>query len=161
MVDRTFAVGGAILFMQAPQFVHNYTESLAGHLAEVSWQLEQLRQMVQKSGRTLGELVTKFLGSSDSDIVFQGELIRNMVDRETAFSTALNALSDASPLSRPFVFFNHIHWELVKETSTHFRPGLPLSLESLIWGLIGLFFGYLLFRTLVRFVNLFKRKPKN
>lgn len=161
MIDRIFAVCGAIVFMQMPQFMQNYTENLAGHLAEVRWQLEQLRTMVHKSGRSLNELVAKFLVSPDSDIVFQGELIQGMVDREASFSSALTSISQASPYSKPLVFFKTIDWDIVNETSRHFSFGLPLSMESLTWGLLGLFAGYLLFRTLKRFFLLFiPRAPK-
>lgn len=148
-VDRAFAVLGAVTFMQAPQFIQNYTISLSGHLAELTWQLDQLRQMARKSGRTLTDLVTKFIANDDPDVKFQGEMINNLIQRETSFNDAILALSNANPFSRPFEFMTHFHWDVVKESSMHYQLGLPLTIESIIWGVIGLFAGYLLFRSIV------------
>lgn len=147
-VDRVFAVVGAVTFLQAPQFIQSYTLSLSGHLAEVSWQLDQMRQMTQKSGRTLSELVSKFLASSDPDIHFQGELIQGLINRETSFASALHSLSKANAFTRPFEFATHFHGDIAKDTFHHFTLGLPLTVESLVWGVAGLFAGYLFFRGL-------------
>jgi hypothetical protein len=148
-IDRIVAFGVALLFMQAPQFIQNYTQVLAGHLAELSWQLGQMRLAAEQSGKTLAELAAKFLHSLDPDIATHGSLIQKMIFREHDFTAALTALTHATALTRPFAFIAHAKWELIRETATHFQAGLPLSIEAILWGLAGLFLGYGLIRGII------------
>lgn len=148
LVDRVFAGVGAVVFMQAPQFIQNYTHVLYGHLAELHWELDQMHTFVHKSGKTIEALAKKFLSSSDPDIIFQGELIEKLVTRERDFSLALQALTTANPLTKPFVFLRHADKDLIGETWVHFKLGLPITVEALGWGFFGLLAGYFLFRLL-------------
>lgn len=160
LVDRTFAVGGAILFLQAPQFIQSYTQTLAGHLAEVSWQMDQMRSMAEKSGKSLTGLVTKFLTNGDPDIVFQGQMIDMLIEREATFSLAYRKLLEATPFTKPFVFISNLNWDLVKETWQQFKMGLPLTAEGIVWGFVGLVLGYLMFRGLAQVANMFRRNKR-
>lgn len=157
LIDRVFAVTGAVLFMQAPQFIQSYTHVLYGHLAELNWELDQMRTFVQKSGKTIEGLVNKFLSSNDMDIVFQGELIEKLIGREKNFTLALKALNAANPLTKPFVFVRYADKDLMRETWVHFKLGLPVTFEALAWGFFGLLAGYFLFRLLHRFTCSFCR----
>lgn len=157
IVDRVFAAGGALLFLQAPQFIQDYTKILSGHLSEINWEMELYRKLAANSGRTLQALVEKYRSLQDPDITFQGEFLSTLIEREQEFKSAFVALTHANPLTKPFLFIKHLHWDLVKETTALFRPGLPLTLEGAIWALFGLFAGYLLFRTLAGFARLFKK----
>lgn len=154
MIDRLLAVLGALVFMQAPQYIQDYVHVLYGHLSELNWQLDQIRTMTAKSGKTVAELAIKFLKSNDHDIVFQGELIDKLLKREEAFTSALRALREASPFSKPFLFLRHHDLEIAKETWRDFKFALPLTLEAMVWGLLGLFMGYLLFRALYSLLTL-------
>ena len=153
IIDRIFAFLGAVIFMQVPQFIQDYVHVLYGHLAELTWQLDQMRTMAAKSGKTIAELSAKFLKNADSDIVFQGELIDKLIKREDAFASALQALTEAGPFTKSFLFLRHSNSEIVKETWKHFKLGLPLTLEAIFWGLIGLFLGYLLFTLLKKLLR--------
>lgn len=157
IVDRSFAVAGAIVFLQAPQFIQDYKQHLAGHLSEVSWQLDQLRHMTKMTGRTLEALVDKFIHNSDNDVVFQGNLIETLIKRELSFKEALNALSQANPFTKPYLFVKYGEWDLILETTKNFKAGLPLTLEGILWALIGLFLGYGLFRLLIKISIAFKK----
>lgn len=148
ILDRVFVLLGALFFMQAPQFIQDYLHVLYGHLAELTWQLDQMRSMSAKSGKTLTDLVAKFLKSTDPDIVFQGELLDKLLQREEAFTAAVNALTHASPFSKPFLFLRHASVDLIQETWKHFKIGLPITLEALGWGAMGFVFGYFIFSLL-------------
>lgn len=148
IVDRCFAAASAIVFLQAPQFIRDYTQVLHGHLAEVSWQVNQIQKLASKSHSSINDLIQKYLSHSDPDISFQGNFVEMLIQREQEYNHAFQALSHANPLQKPFVFLKSFQWDLFKETLNLFTPGLPLSLEGLIWAFLGLIAGYLLFRTL-------------
>ena len=147
---RITAILFALLFMQGPQFVQNYLHILAGHLSELTWQLDQMRSSAEKTNKTLPELTDKFLKSSDRDIAHHGEFIHMLLKREYNFKAAFIALTEANLLLKPFIFMAHADWELVKETAALFKFGLPLTFEALAWALMGLFAGYLMFGLIFR-----------
>lgn len=157
-IDRIFALSFAVVFLQIPQLMHDYTQILSGHVSELVFQVGLIHEMAAKSGKSTNDLVAKFLKNSDPDIVLQGQFIKDLLTRYDQFSSALIALQSASVWSKPFVFLQYVYWSLLKETFETFRFALPLNLEGIIYAILGLFVGYGLFQLLKRLVLVFRRK---
>lgn len=141
IIDRLLAVLCAIVFLQIPGFVAQYTQQLSGHVAELHFQVEQLQQSTSKSGKSADELAMKFLVSSDRDIVNQGSFIRELLVRERLLTLSLIDLQSASPLLRPLQLALHFDWMVAQETWGQFTFAIQLSLEGAIYGLIGIIVG--------------------
>ncbi|MCB1114577.1 MAG: DUF2937 family protein [Chlamydiia bacterium] len=148
IVDRCFAVLGALIFMQAPAFIQDYTQVLLGHLSESSWEVDQLKRIALKAGKPLDQLIQKYQDNPDIDVALQGDFIQTLVLREEGFRQAYFNLSHANPFQKPFVFAKYLQWDIVKETTSVFTPSVPMTLEALIWGAFGLLVGYSFFRLL-------------
>lgn len=161
LIDRLCAAMGAVAFMQAPQFIQDYTHVLYGHIAELNWQLEHMRTELAHNSKSLLELVHKFLSHSDRDIIMQGEFIEKLLQREQAFTKALEALQTTGPLMKPFVFLRYSDGEIMRETWVHFKLGLPVTGEALIWGFIGLLVGFALFAGLSRLLHALSRSTRS
>lgn len=157
LLDRIFAAAGALLFAQLPMFMLQYTQQLAGRAAELNRQISSLKQISMMNGKSLNEYIHKFIATGDPDFVQQGELMQKMIQRFSYLSQAENDMSEASPLTQLFVFLRHFDSDIAKMTFTYFKFGIPLSVEGLIYGLIGLGFGCMLFHLLARSVNALKR----
>ncbi len=148
MLDRIFAVAGAVLFSQVPIFMQKYGQQLAGHAQELKLQLDLMTQTALRSGKTLDQYIQKFVQYSDTDINSQGKLMHNMVERYQTLSEASLALNSASTLSKPFVFLNHLFGDIAASTVNLFTPGFSFNLEGISYALLGTFFGYILFSIL-------------
>ncbi|KAF3363107.1 hypothetical protein PHSC3_000292 [Chlamydiales bacterium STE3] len=155
-LDRIFAVVGAFFFSQIPQFYQQYTTLLAGHLAELNFQIELMENAAKSTGKTLTQLIQKFLASTDVDFHNQGVLMNTTFERWSSFNEAMLALKNASFFNRPFVFSKHFNWQVFKETIEQFTIGFSFTPESILYGIVGIFFGYLLFQLLSR--GLFRLK---
>jgi len=142
ILDRIFAVVGALLFIQFPVFMDQYVMHLAGRVDELQYQVLLMREAATQSGKTLKEFVAKFIENSDLDFSRQGELMQGMVQRLSSFSDSLASLLNANFLTRPFKFLFHLDWAVVKSTFSTYKIGLFLTFESLIYGLIGIVVGY-------------------
>lgn len=158
MIDRIFAVGGAIFFAQFPQFFTQYLHQLSGHIGELIYQVNLLENSAKLSGKTLKELALKFLQNQDPDIMRQGDLIQAMMERLETFTTAQLALTQASILIKPFVFIRYVDLSIAKATFNQFSFGLNFTIETLVYGLIGMAMGYSLFRIIGSFFKIFKWK---
>lgn len=145
LMDRCFAVVGAIVFAQVPLFMQQYIQQLIGRTSELSLQVEGMRHAASLSGKTLEQLTKKFIESADLDVARQGELMLAIVKRWRNVSDALSAMKNSSVWSRPFAFLYHLDTDAFSSSFDHFKIGLPLNLEGGVYALAGVAAGYLVF----------------
>lgn len=166
LMDRAFAVLGALLFAQAPLFMQQYTQQLIGREAELKLQVEGMRHAASLSGKTMEAFIKKFTGSGDIDFISQGEAMQGMVTRWYHLSDALAAMQNSTMWGRPFAFIYHLNADAFSSTLANFHAGLPMNLEGAVYALLGIVFGYFVFaffRKITKsifalFGTLFKRK---
>lgn len=144
-LSRAVIILTALAFSQFPAFENSYKQRLGGHVDELRYQVEQMEGAAKLSGKTLDELIAKFMANADEDFRRLGELMHAAKMRLTSLENALFSLNGASPLSRPFLFFFHSDAVIMKSAYQKFRLSLPLSIEGLIWAVIGAFCGYFIF----------------
>lgn len=145
LIDRIFAAAGGVLFSQAPLYMKQYAQQLSGHVAELRYQVDAMRQAATNSGKTLEQFIQKFVDSNDIDFVRQGDIMSAMVNRWYSITEALVALQDSSVFTRPFVFIKHMNWDIIKSTWSQYVFGIPLTLEGLIYAVLGIIFGFCVF----------------
>lgn len=155
LLDRVCAVFGALAFLQFPGFALQYAQQLAGHVAELSFQIDLIYKSAAMAEKPLPALVEKFLASGDVDVVYQGVFIQALLTRYAELNDALTALQAASPLLRPLYFLTYFNWSIVQETWKGFTFGIPLTVEGGLYALFGLIVGfsaYALFRRLLSLI---------
>lgn len=163
-LDRLFAVMGALLFAQAPLYMLQYTQEMAGRVEELRWQYQAMEQAAQQSQKTLVVYVEKFLYNQDEDIARQGKIMKTTIDRYERFQSGLSQLRHASVFTKPFVFLQNVNTEIAKNTLAHFEPGLSLTLEGAVYAFLGIIFGYGFFSGISKFIASFFllfKKPAN
>lgn len=148
LMDRVCAAAGALLFSQAPLFMQQYTQQLVGREAELRLQMNGMQQTAAISGKTLEQLIQKFIDSPDSDFHRQGEMMQSLVSRWHHLSDALLAMQTSSTWTRPFEFFYYLDLDVARSTVKSFAFGLSFSSEGMTYALIGLMAGYLAFSVL-------------
>ncbi len=153
LLDRIFAVAGALLFSQAPVFIQQYKQQLAGRVAELQSQVEKMRWVAHQSGKTLDMYIQKFVSQSDADFARQGELMQGMVMRHADLSTAHQALFESTVFSRPLVFARHFDFAIAKQTYSSFEFGFLFSIEGLVYSIIGVGIGYFAYYLFSRSVS--------
>ena len=144
LIDRAVAVVCAIVFAQAPLFMEQYTHQLIGRESELRLQVETMHQSAAITGKTLEQLIQKFLGSSDADFASQGLLMQSIVDRWQHLSDALYAMQHSPAWEKPFTFLYQLNGDVFKSTLTHFSVGIPLTTEGGLYALAGIAVGYLI-----------------
>lgn len=153
--DRIFIVVFAIILMQFPLFLEQYSIRLSGHVNELAYQVKQVQETAKGSGKNLQQFIEKFTSSKDSDFVKQGKLIQNMVSRKDKLTSSLNALMNANVITRPFIFLFRSDWDIVGATADSYQIGLSLSLESIVYGIVGVLLGYIIYQGLASFFTRF------
>ncbi len=158
VLDRVCAVGGAFLFCQLPLLMHEYSMVLSGHLAESRRQINMLQHAASLTNKTLQEYIAKFLKQQDLDFVHQGQLMQSMQSRYDELSEAYTALTTSTVWTKPFVFIKNLDSDVFWDTMSNFTPGLTLTIESIVYAVIGASVGVLVYRFIS---NIFKglKKP--
>lgn len=146
IIDRIFVASGAILFAQFPQFFQQYTQDLAGHVGELSYQVSLLEQSAEFSHKTVPALIAKFKESPDFDYARQGELMQQLITRFENLKIALDSLNHAAIFTKPFVFLRYLDRTVFKETYEQFQWGFSFTSETLIYAFLGILVGYALFQ---------------
>lgn len=143
--DRLFAFAGGLLFSQVPSFMLQYQQQLAGHVNELNLQISLLRQIADKSGKSLDEYIKKFIDNPDPDFSRQGEFLQEMVTRFINLSFSYNQIKEADVWHRPFVFLRNIYSDIAWKTYANYDFAVVFSVEGLIYAAIGFVFGFLIF----------------
>ncbi|MBA3816554.1 MAG: DUF2937 family protein [Parachlamydiaceae bacterium] len=151
LIDRIFAAAGGVLFSQVPLYMKQYAQQLNGHVAELRYQVDAMRQAATNSGKTLEQFIQKFVDNPDVDFVRQGDIMSAMVNRWHDITNALTALQESSVITRPFVFMRHVNGDIIKSTWSQYVFGLPFTLEGLVYAVVGIICGFLIFYGIRKF----------
>jgi len=144
--DRIFSVLGALIFSQAPSFIQQYIQRLAGSTYELELQVIQINKIATSAGLSINDYIQKFMTSGDPLFVSQGKFLEMIFERYEDFSHALKNLEEAFWLTRPFTFMQNLNTDLFRGTLKHYTPSVNISLEGLIYALIGLLIGYFIYQ---------------
>lgn len=144
-LERLIAIPSALLAAQFPQFFQQYMHELSGHLAELNYQISILQKSAEIANKPLPALINKFLANSDPDIHQQGLVMQGVVERLQDFSQAMQSLQHAGIVSKPFLFIRYFDVSVIADTWTHFQLGVNFSTESIVYLVVGLFIGHIVY----------------
>jgi hypothetical protein len=126
-------VMGAVAGLSASQtqaFILAYLQRLGGHLdeARVTYQKLQAGQFLPGADPVSQERMATAFGRRVEDL-----------------SQAYSAIADADAFVRPFQFAAHMDRTIAEATLANFTPALPLDTARLVYALIGIIIGLLLY----------------
>lgn len=145
LFDRAFAVGGALIFAQTPMFIQQYGHQLSGRVAELKLQIDAIANSALLGQKSLQQYIQRFIDSGDADFRRQGELMHLMTERYESLAEAMQTLTTASPLIKPWVFMRDFNWDIARMTFADFQPGVPFTLEGIMYAIMGIGVGYGIF----------------
>ncbi|HPU00810.1 MAG: DUF2937 family protein [Firmicutes bacterium] len=162
-LDRAFALAGALLLAQFPQFYSQYIQRLGGHLDEARRTVDLYSKNAALLGLTLEQYIEHHLGSKSEVFVSTGRIIVSLLERLQRLESSFAALVEAPPWMRPWVFLKEVQLPIAAQAWRDFTPGIPTTMEGFIYAAAGLLLGwscYSLARWIVRkLAGLFKKSP--
>jgi len=110
--------------------------------------LQQYIDAAAALGLSLDVYIREHLESGSEVFTSTGRIIADLVERVQTLEQAYQALQDAGIISRWFVFLREVDWSIAAGTWENFVPGVPTTLEGLIYALTGLLLGWGLYALL-------------
>ena len=159
LVDRIVCVLFAIALAQAPVYIAQYIDVLAGAQMESQKTFDDLEERAAKFDLTLDEFLGRLLNNPDPLVKENAEASASTVERYRKYTEALNALLDSSPWAKPFRLVQY--YDPSVNAAMHFEPNVPLTFEGAFYALAGVLIAMLIigfFRWI--FTKIFGRKKE-
>lgn len=149
VAERIVVFFTALLLSQAPQYMNLYLNVLAGSKATYEKSVKEISEKAAELEMSTKQFIEDLVKSQSQAAKKSGELHQNQITNLEKAKKAFDAIKNASAFSRPFVFIKHVDWALAK--NVQFQPAFPLTLEALIYVIVGIILGMLLYRGLMFF----------
>lgn len=138
LIDRILFAAGFALAMQLPQFVDSYTQRYGGyHQALVDSMADYQRNADEHYGGNLDRLIGDLHTASAPGIREIGDKLERERARELEMRQGLAILEGDSLTAKLWYLSRHLDRELARATWMAYTPGLPLSVDALVCGLVG------------------------
>lgn len=138
IIDRLLSAAGFALAMQLPQFVDSYTQRYGGyHQALVDSMAEYQRNADAHYGGNIDGLIADLHATPAVGIREIGDKLARDRAREREMQAGLAILEHGTLVQKLWYLSQHADRELVRATWMAYTPGLPLSFDALLCGLLG------------------------
>lgn len=154
LTDRIICVVAAVVLLQAPIYMNQYQNVLAGAQQEAALSFNSLAQIAADFDQTLREYLDELLANDNPKVVANAEEDDEKIKRYESYTASLEAFQQANVFSRPFVFLGHYEQRLAN--AVEFQPGLPITMEGFVYALLGIVIAMLLIGLLKRLFGLNK-----
>lgn len=161
LLDRLLFAAGLALFLQIPQFIDHYTQRYGGYRQSVADSVAQYQRSAdQHYGGDLDAMTRDFIADDKPALREMGDKIagdrRRLVDMEHGL-----AILQYGHLGQKLWYLaRHIDPPIAYGVIEAFHPGLPLTPEALLFGLVGGLLATALFNLLLWPLRLlFDRRP--
>ncbi|TJY61075.1 DUF2937 family protein [Sinimarinibacterium sp. CAU 1509] len=138
LLDRLLFTAGLLVFLQIPQFVDHYTQRYAGYHQAVADSVAeyQLSADAHYDG-DLGLMIHDFNSDDKAAMRDMGGKMERDRDRLQRMTAGLTVLRGSSLIDKLVFLGEDLDRDIARATLEDFTPGLPLSSDALICGLIG------------------------
>lgn len=159
LTDRILFAVGLLLFMQVPQFVDQYTQRLGGYLQGQQEQLSRYQSIAdhQFSGN-LSSLIDDFNVSDKSSVREVGGNINRLAEQIEVMKIDLQVLEQGPFVAKLTHLLLNMKVDVANETIRVYSPGIPISLEGVICGLLGGILLSLIFHWLMKLLS-YRMRP--
>lgn len=132
------------LASQLPEFAQQYRQRLGGALDELSRIVRNFDEQAQSQGLTEGAALDRLKKNSDELVQRQGESMQDNVIRRDRLAEQQDAFQRAGPVGRLGVLARDFDPGIARGAWNTFEPAVPVTIEGLAAGGIGIVAGYCL-----------------
>ncbi len=164
LLDKIFFACGVIIFLQLPHFIDQYTQRIGGYAESKIQQLGEYQSIAENNfDGNLALLIENFKNSPDKAIQQTGENISTTQDDVSTINAEIKTLENDGLMMKVVFLSTNLRFNIAKGTLSSFKPGIPLNLWALVYGLFGGILFSLIFNgtTKVPQMVLKRKKAKN
>lgn len=140
IIALTAGVCGACVVSQAPEFIQQYTQRLAGQVDALTDVVADFDVSALEAGLTRTQALDEMTGTPFLDA--RAADMRRTFARQIILTDQLSRLRDASPMARITLAPQLRDPETLQATWADFEPALPMTMAGAVTGAGGFFAGW-------------------
>lgn len=138
LLDKIFFTLGAIVFLQLPHFIEQYTQRMGGYADSQSEQIKEYQAIAdQHFDGDLEAYQLRLEQHLDPAVADSAAQITKRLKSAQSIEKDLKVYEKEPLWYQVPYFITHFKTDLVKGTAANFSPGLPINLWAWGYGLIG------------------------
>jgi hypothetical protein len=131
----------AVIASQLPEFAQQYRQRLGGALDELNAQVARFDADASQSGITRDEGVSRLQKSDDRFVQERGEQARDTITRRDRLQRQSEGFANAGPVTRLIILAGDFDPTVARGAYQTFEPGVPVTSEGIIAGIVGFLLG--------------------
>ena len=138
LIDKIFFALGAIVFLQLPHFIEQYTQRMGGYAASQTEQIKEYQAIADE--HFAGDIEAyrlRLQQNADPAVAESAEQITKRLKSAQSIQHDLQVFEQKPLWYQVPYFITHLRTDLVKGTAQNFSPGLPINLWAWGYGLVG------------------------
>ena len=159
LLDKIFFTVGAIVFLQLPHFIEQYTQRMGGYAASQTEQIKEYQAIADEhfSG-DIEAYKQRLEQNTDPAVVESAQQISKRLKSAQSIQKDLQVFEHEPLWYQVPYFITHFKTDLVKGTAQNFSPGLPINLWAWGYGLLGGVLFSLIFNGAIRIPKTLRKK---
>jgi hypothetical protein len=141
LVDGIFAIAGAAVLSQFPEFFRQYLQRLGGRLDQAALHEARIAAAAREHGLSIADFVQHLTANADAVVRSEGQNVLAALADVERLRVAYGVLAAAQPFERPLVWVRHFDEGVARATLDQFVPAVPLSTEGLLYAGLGMVIG--------------------
>ncbi len=138
LLDKIFFTVGAIVFLQLPHFIDQYTQRMGGYAASQQQQIKEYQAIAdQHFGGDLTAYIKRLTENNDPAIADSAKQMEQRLASTDKIQSELEVYEQQPLWYQVPYFITHMRVDLVQGTAQNFAPGLPINLWAWGYGLVG------------------------
>lgn len=139
LFGTVFAALSGIVLAQGVAFANAYLQRIGGHIDEAK--------------RTLSQLSSGNYAEAVAEPASREKLATLLTERIADLEAGRAAIEGASPFLKPLTCLFRLDLEVAGGTLSDFTPAIPLDTAGIVYGFVGIFLGWALWRLVVRMLS--------
>jgi len=159
LLDKIFFTFGAIVFLQLPHFIEQYTQRMGGYAASQAEQIKEYQAIADEHfNGDIDAYRQRLEQNTDPAVVKSAQQISKRLKSAQSIKKDLQVFEQEPLWYQVPYFITHFKTDLLKGTAKNFSPGLPINLWAWGYGLMGGVLFSLFFNGLTLLPKTVKRK---
>lgn len=160
LFDKILFTVGAIVFLQLPHFIEQYTQRMGGYAASQAEQIKEYQVIANTHFNGDIEAYRLRLAQNvDPAVADSAEQITKRLASAQSIEKDLQVFEQEPMWYQVPYFISHMRAELVRGTAKNFSPGLPINIWAWGYGLVGGVLFSLIFNGILMLPKTIKKRP--
>ncbi|PJE79111.1 hypothetical protein CI610_01919 [invertebrate metagenome] len=137
LIDKLIFGAALLVALQIPLLADHYQQFLSGFYEATKCQVERYEATArQYNYPSVGAMINHHLLNPEPSVRADAQQKRETIQQLQEISTGITAFKSGNMVPKVIYMFHPVRYHYLKKTLNNFKPGFPLTLNGLTFGVI-------------------------